>query len=445
MYRPLRKALGSLLREFRRCSYTFPPLYHEALRSPSAPKRHPEGMWPAFVAANAGRSGGWEQWDEFPGGDYCGRFFGSGDGLEEFQRLGESVHLVLAEFNSALDAGRDYHGFLESLYDMARSYPTPLLRLKLRVWGHEGLGGPFEGTDLEERVAAAAVWLEDQLARWTAPPEGRGGYPTNPFCETLVHSLFTSAEAAVRLLIDPASALLVGTLLDDLPTLLPPGLHSVEARAEPSGGGQAAEAGARSAVEETPQASQSERGDAPPYQYRLVGDFWDLRYTAGERVEVGHFENLKGLQYYAKLLAEPNRFIEALELMGRADSPAAQERTTFQPSADRETITAVRRSLSEVEQELDEAERSGNSEREAKLKEEQEQLQTYLRDAERPLGRPHAREQARKAVCNALRRARDKLRGAMPLFVQFLERYVLPAGTGFVYRPLPPPPEWVGL
>src|SRR5688500_17245924 len=102
MYTPLRKALSSLLREFRRASYTVPPLYHEALRGPLAPEPLPRGMWPIFIAATASQSGGWEQWDEFPGGSYCGRFFGSADGLAEFKRLGESLYLVLAEFNPAL-------------------------------------------------------------------------------------------------------------------------------------------------------------------------------------------------------------------------------------------------------------------------------------------------------------------------------------------------------
>ena len=66
MYRPIRAALKSLWREFRRASAAYPPLFHEQIFA-WEPISLPRETWDAFInAALMRKKSGWEQFEVFP-------------------------------------------------------------------------------------------------------------------------------------------------------------------------------------------------------------------------------------------------------------------------------------------------------------------------------------------------------------------------------------------
>src|SRR5262249_2505163 len=150
-----------------------------------------------------------------------------------------------------------------------------------------------------------------------------------------------------------------------------------------------------------------------------------------------------------KLLAQPYRRIEALALIGCNDLP--EEITSFHPSIDDETIKSCEAQITQLEAEIDQANRDGAFERVANLRTDQQKIECYLRENTnirgegRRLGQPPAKEKARKAVRNDLDRARKRIAETMPGLARFLKQYIRAEDTTFAYRPPQSFPEWVGL
>ena len=80
---------------------------------------------------------------------------------------------------------------------MAHGHPTPLLRSEFDVWR-------LEGAD------------ESELEKWGTSTDGVR-YPLHPFYWALVHDVFASSIAAIDLILDDESGLLVGPFIAEFP------------------------------------------------------------------------------------------------------------------------------------------------------------------------------------------------------------------------------------
>ncbi len=413
MYTPFRTSLNLLLREFERASSAYPPLFYEQL-IPWECDSLPKPTWEAFISANKGNASCWQQFDLFPTLRFCGRFFGHEAGLEEAKRLGESLYLTLCEFDQSLNDSEGYHGFLRILDDMAFSYPTPLLRISHSIWGQE-YESPSDS--IEDKLRDYANWQEEQLDRWNHP---EGSYPSNPLVRTLANNVFTSAMGAIHNILEPDNALLVGHLVDDLPFA-----HLCKAKTS----SLAPVAG-----------NAPETDDTYIYRFQLKGEMWSVKF----KEEEGNYENRVGLQHIAKLLAHPEKAIDAIELRGLADSPVAHENMTAQLALERADVGTINKAVARLEEQRDHAKEEDDQEEVLKLENQISELREYLRQGQhRRLGPASPREKARKAVSNAVESAKRIIKMEMPLFFEFLDRCILANGTAWTYSPLRPAPKWV--
>lgn len=201
------KSLERLKDEFERAATRYQPLYYEQVTTNYLDSVGPGGLtthqWSAFVRNNK-QTVSWEQWDEAPRGNTCGRFFGAPEGLTEFIALAESVYLVLQEVDRSLPHLRSPHGWLFVLHDMASSYPTPLVRMKERLWG---------GIDSEE---LPKDW-KTRINAWEWSDDDTPLYPVEPVVEKFPINLFSMSAAAIEIILNGEAALLVGDYNNDLP------------------------------------------------------------------------------------------------------------------------------------------------------------------------------------------------------------------------------------
>jgi hypothetical protein len=192
---------------------------------------------------------------------------------------------------------------------------------------------------------------------------------------------------------------------------------------------------------ETPEKPTVVRSEQPLYQFQLCGDYWVVRFTTEAGTVEGHFLDLEGFRHITKLLAYPDKHIEAIELQGLQDSPVANETMTPQFASDQEYRQGVEKRMADLEQEIAQTD---DPSKKIELQEEYDKLTSSQKESgKRRLGPPSPREQARKAVRNALDRAKKRIRNSMPEFARFLDRSILANGTAFRYSPAPPAPEWV--
>lgn len=182
------------------------PLFHELLTTHfNGAPRLPQESWAAFVAANQ-NAPSWELWEIEPRGDACHRYFGYASGLQEFTQLSESLLIVLCAHRPELDAHKGHHGMIQLVYDMARSFPTALLRSHIHLWGM---------TDIPNLLEAGGADEFDRLVDlWSSSNRSPGSYPIHPYCQFLAHNLFTSTIALIDLVMAPENALLIGEELE---------------------------------------------------------------------------------------------------------------------------------------------------------------------------------------------------------------------------------------
>jgi tetratricopeptide (TPR) repeat protein len=171
-------------------------------------------------------------------------------------------------------------------------------------------------------------------------------------------------------------------------------------------------------------AGSEERG-----RLQRVGDHWELL-AAGERAVV---PNTLGVQYLARLLAQPGRAMTVGELTGR---PAGETRQSVLDDAAKE---AYRRYIVDLRARIDEADFDGDLERAAALRVELEAVIDELRRTLRPGGRSRefagADERARTSVQKAIRRAIDRLAGDAPTLADGLRRSIRTGGD-CVFEPV---------
>lgn len=289
MYEPLRASLMAIWSEMSRASQKYPALYHQRFSDPMlvGPGLISEEAFAAFQGMFPDKE--WASWEQTPDGSYWGRFHGNKDGLDEFEQLAESAYLVVQEFNSELPEGHGFHGWLNVIHDMARDFPTPLLRTRYGVWG---IDPQPTGDKFDELVN---LWENSAAAR----------FRPHPFFNLLVHNVFTSSMSAIELILAPEKALLVGEWLEDLPALLssfddePSQASTIDGPCRPI---QAC-ATQDSLIQAPPSTEAKAEVAQPIIEINFDGTTWDFRYDfAGVRESDRITTNLNGFHLYRTIL-----------------------------------------------------------------------------------------------------------------------------------------------
>jgi tetratricopeptide (TPR) repeat protein len=186
--------------------------------------------------------------------------------------------------------------------------------------------------------------------------------------------------------------------------------------------------------------------------FRLEGDYWSVAF-GGRTVRI---RDLKGMRYLARLLAEPERELHALDLVaaertrtGVGKEPPGDAHPDVGDAGellDPQAKEAYRRRLAEIDEDIDHARASGDAVREAQADLERDFL---LRELSRAVGlggrdrrAGSASERARVAVTRAVRQAMGRLSEQHPELGEHLGRTIR-TGTYCSYRPDPRvPADW---
>src|SRR4051794_21542361 len=191
----------------------------------------------------------------------------------------------------------------------------------------------------------------------------------------------------------------------------------------------------------------------PAGSFRREGDYWSVTFD-GRTV---HVRDLKGMHYLARLLAGPGREHHVLDLVaaepvrgpaigaGGAHGPAHRALGDAGEVIDAQAKEAYRRRLSEIDEDLEQAELDGDDERAAQARTERNFLVRELARAFGLGGRPRraasASERARVGVTRAVRQAIARIGGHDPGLGEHLSRAIR-TGTYCAYLPDPRMPGW---
>src|SRR4051794_36525200 len=175
----------------------------------------------------------------------------------------------------------------------------------------------------------------------------------------------------------------------------------------------------------------------------------DGQWTVGSHGATHALPSMRGLQYLRLLLERPGIDVPALDLSDAvAGHPGIQVRDgDTGPLVDRQALTAYRRRLAELDQELARADARGDPVRAERLAGEREALLGQVAEATGLAGRPRATvsgsERARVAVRKAIAAAVARI-GAVDPGVGRLLRDTVVTGTACRYDPDPGRPvRWV--
>ena len=162
---------------------------------------------------------------------------------------------------------------------------------------------------------------------------------------------------------------------------------------------------------------------------RRLGALWQITFS-GRDVSVPHS---KGLADLARLLAAPSTDLHVLDLMGAVDRSGADGTVV-----DREALTAYRQRVADLDDDIAEAERNNDMERQARAESDRAAILDELGRVTGTRGKSrafsnHPAERARKAVSGRIRDAIRKLDPVLPELAEHLERTVV-TGTYCRYR-----------
>ena len=179
--------------------------------------------------------------------------------------------------------------------------------------------------------------------------------------------------------------------------------------------------------------------------FRREGDYWSVAFEE----QTARLRDSKGLQYLARLLANPGRELHAVDLVAAARDALHTSRdrsgSRVVPDAgdagqllDGRAKEAYRRRLAEIEDDIEEARTVGDLPRAAQADAEREVLVRELARAVGLGGRDRrvgsASERARSAVTRAVRQGLARIRKHHPSLGEHLDRTIR-TGTYCVYRP----------
>ena len=178
------------------------------------------------------------------------------------------------------------------------------------------------------------------------------------------------------------------------------------------------------------------------------GDYWTVTFEG----RTDRIRDLKGMRYLARLLAEPGREFHVLDLVaaetaggarGDPGTTAALSRSGLGDAGellDPQARRAYRRRLAEIDDDLEQAERAGDSERTAQAAAERDFLVRELARAFGLSGRERrassASERARASVTRAVRQAIARIGEHQSELTEHLRRTVR-TGTYCAYLPDP--------
>jgi TolB-like protein/tetratricopeptide (TPR) repeat protein len=163
--------------------------------------------------------------------------------------------------------------------------------------------------------------------------------------------------------------------------------------------------------------------------FRREGELW--RFDFGG--DVVRLSDAKGFGDLVLLLSRPGEDLHCLELAGRQTEPRGAD-----PLLDERARREIRARIADLDLQIEEADRTGDSERAENAREELDQLVTSLAGALGLGGRPRrvgsAVERARCAVTWRIRSAIRKIAAAHPPLGRHLENAIR-TGTRCAYRP----------
>lgn len=192
---------------------------------------------------------------------------------------------------------------------------------------------------------------------------------------------------------------------------------------------------------------RSEKGGASVF--RREGEYWTIAHEG----DAFRLKDSKGLRYLARLLAQPDREIHALDLAseGGAGPSARSDPAMAEPGDTGEVLdpqarAAYRGRLADLQEDLDEAEAMGDAERAGRAREEIEFVARELGAATGLGGRSRragsAAERARVNVTKAIKSALRRIGEHSPSLERHLDRTVV-TGTFCSYAPDPhAAPRW---
>jgi KaiC/GvpD/RAD55 family RecA-like ATPase len=219
-----------------------------------------------------------------------------------------------------------------------------------------------------------------------------------------------------------------------------------QARALIGGALEEAEALGQSGLVRLARARLAALGDAAPapapapaahesFRLQAEGEYWTITHAGA----AFRLKDSLGLRYLARLVAEPDREVHVLDLVGKGEEGAADGGDAGE-LLDAEARESYRRRLEDLCETVDEAESFGDAARAARAREEMEALTAELGRAVGLGGRARraggAAERARSAVQRRLRNALDRIAERAPPLAQHLSAR-LRTGTYCVYRSKP--------
>lgn len=184
--------------------------------------------------------------------------------------------------------------------------------------------------------------------------------------------------------------------------------------------------------------------------FHREGEYWSIGYQG----QTARLRDSKGVQYLARLLAEPGRELHVLDLVAAARSasgmpgdPAGTRSVADAGDAgellDERAKQTYRRRLTEIEEDIEEARTLGDVERIAQADAERACLVRELARAVGLGGRDRragsASERARSAVTRAIRHGLGRIREHNPSLAEHLDRTIR-TGTYCAYVPGSPAP-----
>jgi hypothetical protein len=200
-------------------------------------------------------------------------------------------------------------------------------------------------------------------------------------------------------------------------------------------------------VPESPVGATRSQKDSPPYQFRIDGEVWQVRF--GD--ESGRIVDRVGMARLCTLLLQPNpaEAITALKLCG-ADAPGIEERhSSHQKVLDALALREFRDKLAELNTDIEEANNSGNLAKAEDLARDREAILLELRKdwmgrrKGKELGPKEAKAKAAEAVSSSLKTIYATLRKkGLPKAADHLEKTIKIESYAFAYRPGPKSPAW---
>ena len=185
--------------------------------------------------------------------------------------------------------------------------------------------------------------------------------------------------------------------------------------------------------------------------FRREGDYWSVIFD-GQTV---HVRDLKGMRYLARLLADPGREYHVLDLVAAETGSAAQADSGQAADLPRSALgdagemldarakDAYRRRLAEIDDDIEQARATGDTERAAQADAERDFLVRELSRAFGLGGRDRraasASERARAGVTRAIRQAMTRIGEHHPQLGEHLNRTIR-TGTYCAYLPDPRAP-----